>query len=107
MFFYFSLLEPVDDIFPKSQKNNTVRIQNVLVLIENESMFICQNTDWFQFCHSNMAINAVKLRCYSKPVKAHLLVCRDVNRLGSISMISLVEFNHLMKFGLWVVTVRK
>jgi len=44
-----------------------------------ESVFICQNTDWFKFCRSNMAINAPKLQS-GKPVKAHLLVCLDVKQ---------------------------
>jgi len=56
---------------------------NVLVRIENESVFICQNTDLFRFCQSNMEINAEKLQC-SKPVKAHLLFVISWNE-GSIS----------------------
>ena len=48
-----------------------------------------------------MVINALKLQ-WGKPVKAHLTVWHDVND-GNIS---LVQFNHMMQFGLRVVTVR-
>jgi len=48
------------NIFPNWKYNSCNRHQtrlNVLVQIENKSVFICQNTDWFKFCHSNMSIN--------------------------------------------------
>jgi len=48
-----------------------------------------------------MVINALKLQ-WGKPVKAHLMVWHDVNERS----ISLVQFNHMMQFGLRVVTVR-
>jgi len=81
MFFYFFSLHQLDE-FPPLQNKITRDLSESYFstgLLKLESEFICQNTDWFKFCRSNMAINASKLQC-SKPVIAHLLVCLDVKR---------------------------
>ena len=55
---------------------------------------------WIGF-NSYMAINHEMLQC-RKPVKALLLVCHDVKR----EAFHWSKFNHMMKFGLRVVTER-
>jgi len=103
MFFYFSSLRRLDEFPPLQNKITRDLSENYFSTglrdifqikqtapfqmkssehvsqLNIESVFICQNTDWFKFCRSNMAINASKLQC-GKPVKAHLLVCLEVKR---------------------------
>jgi len=54
---------------------------NILVRIENESVCICQNTNWLQFWRSNLSFNTRKQQ-WGKPVKAHLLSCHDGRGVG-------------------------